>query len=146
MANKQRKLKNLLMHKSVKFPAALLVILAGFIFSNAVLFYRFVKGNYDIFFYSYPEASQEFIDLKYNDLLNFVWILLAVATVTTIVLAVYSLIVSHRTAGAGYRIQVVIDDIKSGNAAARIHLRENDEFQDLAQSFNDLMDQMGKKS
>jgi HAMP domain-containing protein len=141
MANKKRKLKNLLMNQGIQVPVLLLVILAGFLFSNAILFYSFVRGNYEIFFNSYPEASQDFIDLKYNDLLNFGWILIAVSTLTTIILAVYALIVSHRTAGAGYRIKAVVDEIKSGKTGSRIHLRKNDELQELAQSINELMDQ-----
>jgi HAMP domain-containing protein len=144
MANQQRKLRNLVINKGIQVPAALLVILAGFIISNAILFYKFVKGNYAVFMDSYPEASLGFIDHTYNDLLNFGWILIAVSILTTIALTVYALIVSHRTAGAGYRIQAVIEEIKSGKTNARIHLRENDELQDLAQSFNELMDQKDK--
>ena len=147
MSKKQRKLKNFLMNKGVQVPFVLIVLLAGFLtsLSNAFLFYRFVKGNYDIFFYSYPDTSQDFIDLMNSDLLNFGWGLIVISFLITIVLAVYALIISHRTAGAGFRIQTVIEDIKSGKADARIHLRENDEFQDLAQSFNELMGQIERK-
>ena len=145
MAKTQRKLKNLLLNKGIQVPAALLVILAGILFSNALLFYKFVKGNYEIFFQSYPTDAQEFIDLKFNDLQSFILILIAISAVTTIVLAVYALVISHRTAGAGFRIQAVIEEIKSGNVDSRINLRKNDELQDLAQSFNELMDQVDKK-
>ena len=145
MAKTQRKLKNLLLNKGIQVPAALLVILAGILFSNAILFYKFVKGNYEIFFHSYPTDAQEFIDLKFNDLQSFILILIAISAVTTIVLAVYALVISHRTAGAGFRIQAVIEEIKSGKADSRINLRKNDELQDLAQSFNELMDQVDKK-
>jgi HAMP domain-containing protein len=147
MSKKQRKLRNLLLNKRYQVPMILVVLLAGFLtsISNAVLFYRFVKGNYDIFFSSYSEATQELIDLKYSDLLNFGWSLIAISILTTIVLAVYALIVSHRTTGAGYRIQTVIEEIKSGKTDARIHLRKNDELQELAQSINELMDQRDKK-
>jgi sodium--glutamate symport carrier gltS len=146
MAKKQRKLRNLVMNKGIQVPAILLVILAGFIISNAVLFYKFIQGNYETLMHTSPEASQEFIELSYNDLLDFGWILIAISILTTIALTVYALIVSHRTVGAGYRIQAVIEGIKSGNTDLRIHLRENDDLQELAQSFNELMDKMVKKN
>jgi HAMP domain-containing protein len=145
MAKTQRKLKNLVLNKGIQVPAALLVILAGILFSNALLFYKFVKGNYEIFFHSYPTDAQEFIDLKFNDLQSFILILIAVSILTTIVLAVYAVINSHRTTGAGFRIQTVIEELKSGKADSRIHLRKNDELQALAQSINELMDQIDKK-
>jgi signal transduction histidine kinase len=147
MTNKQRKLRNLLMNKGIQVPLILVVMLAGFLssLSNGVLFYRFVKGNYAIFFDTYPEASEDFIDLIYSDLLNFGWTLITISALITIVLTVYALIITHRAAGAGYRIQAVIEEIKSGKTDSRIHLRKNDDFQGLAQSINELMDQIDKK-
>jgi HAMP domain-containing protein len=148
MSKKQRKLKNFLMNKGVQVPLVLIVLLAGFLtsLSNAFLFYRFVKGNYDIFFYSYPDTSQDFIDLMNTDLLNFGWGLIVISFLITIVLAVYALVISHRIAGAGYRIQAVVEEIKSGKTDARIRLRKNDDFKELAQSINELLDQIDKKS
>jgi HAMP domain-containing protein len=144
---KQRKLKNFLMNKGVQVPLVLIVLLAGFLtsLSNAFLFYRFVKGNYDIFFYSYPDTSKDFIALMNNDLLNFGWGLIVISALITIVLAAYALVISHRLAGAGYRIQTVVDAIKAGETGARIHLRKNDDFKELAKSINELMDQIEKK-
>jgi len=148
MSKKQRKLRNILMNKGVQVPLVLTVILAGFLtsLSNAFLFYSFVKGNYDNFFYSYPEASQEFVDLMNSDLLNFGGSLIAISTLITIVLATYALFISHRVAGAGYRIRAVVEEIKAGKTGARIRLRKNDDFKDLAQSINELMDQIEKKA
>jgi len=144
---KQRKLRNLLMNKGVQVPLVLIVLLAGFLTSltNAYLFYRFVKGNYDLFFFSYPEASQDFIDLMNSELLNFGWGLIVISALITVVLAIYALVISHRLAGAGYRIQAVIAEFISGKTDARIRLRKKDDFKDLAQSVNELMDQIQKK-
>jgi HAMP domain-containing protein len=148
MANKQRKLRNLLMNKGIQVPLVLIVILAGFLssLSNSILFYRYVRGNYNLFFDSYPAASQDFIDLMNSDLLNFGWSLIGVSTLITILLAAYALIITHRTAGAGHRMQAVMEEIKSGKTDSRIHLRQNDDLQYLAQSFNELMDQIDKKN
>ncbi|MGI9290350.1 MAG: hypothetical protein ACR2QG_03625 [Gammaproteobacteria bacterium] len=147
MANKQRKLSNLLLNSGIQLPIILLVLLAGFLTSlfNAVLYYRFVKGNYDIFFASLSEVPQDFIDEKYFELINFGWSLIAISGLMTIVVALYALIITHRAAGAGYRIHAVVEEFKSGKTDARIHLRKNDYFQDLAQSINELMDQATKK-
>jgi HAMP domain-containing protein len=147
MAEKQRKIGNYVMNKRYQVPVVLIVILAGFLTSitNAILFYKFVKGNYEILFNSYPDASQDFIDLMNSDLSNFGWSLIVVSTLITIVLAACSLVISHRTAGAGYRIQATMVEFISGKTDSRIHLRKNDDFQDLAQSINHLMDQIDKK-
>lgn len=68
---------------------------------------------------------------------------LGVATLTaTVVVAIWALFVTHRAAGSVYRIKKVIDEIKSGNIDQRVRLREKDEFQDLAKSFNEMMDQI----
>jgi methyl-accepting chemotaxis protein len=40
----------------------------------------------------------------------------------------------------------VIDEIKSGNHNARVHLRAKDEFQDVAESFNQMMDKLQTSS
>jgi HAMP domain-containing protein len=62
-----------------------------------------------------------------------------------VAIAAAALFVTHRAAGSVYHMKRVIDEIKSGNTRERVHLREKDEFQDLARSFNAMMDEVQKK-
>ena len=59
-------------------------------------------------------------------------------------LAILAVIITHRTAGPMVRFRATIDAISSGDDAARIRLRPSDEFQQVAQSFNQMMDRIQK--
>jgi HAMP domain-containing protein len=52
---------------------------------------------------------------------------------------------THRAAGSVYHIKRVIDEIRSGNIKELVHLRPKDEFQDVAKSFNQIMDELQKE-
>ena len=69
----------------------------------------------------------------------------AVSFMIILVLAVRALIVTHRAAGAIYHIRRLVEAVKSGNTGERIHLRETDEFRDLAQSGNEMLDVLQRK-
>jgi methyl-accepting chemotaxis protein len=51
---------------------------------------------------------------------------------------------SHRTAGPMYRFSKVFESAGMGNYKERIKLRPNDDFQDVAELFNKLMDRVQK--
>lgn len=53
---------------------------------------------------------------------------------------------SHRTAGPMYRFEKVFRSIRNGNLSERIHLRPNDDFKNVAEAFNALMDQIAPQS
>jgi nitrogen fixation/metabolism regulation signal transduction histidine kinase len=61
-----------------------------------------------------------------------------------VLIAIWALFITHRAAGSVYHIKRVVEAIRSGNLSERVHLREKDEFQDLAQSFNQMMDELQK--
>ena len=50
--------------------------------------------------------------------------------------------ISHRVAGPMYHFKRVFQEIKAGKKDLRIRLRPDDEFQDVAKSFNELMDEV----
>ena len=54
------------------------------------------------------------------------------------------MIITHRTAGPMFRFRATIDAINSGDDDARIQLRPSDEFQQVANSFNQMMDRIQK--
>lgn len=122
------------------------IVLAGFlcIASSAYLCYSYVVDSYD-FILKYSNLPREIIDDRYRDLLG-LWVSLSlVDLVIVLVIATWSLFVTHRAAGSVYHMKRVIDEIRSGNIKERIQLREKDEFQDLAESINGMLDELQKK-
>jgi nitrogen fixation/metabolism regulation signal transduction histidine kinase len=144
-SKKQRSVRNILINPGFQGRMALFIVLAGFISTalNGYLYYDYVVDSYD-FILKYSKLSQELIDGRYQDLRNFGLVLAIATLLITLAIAVWALFVSHRAAGAVYHMKRVIDEIKAGNVAQRVHLRDKDEFQDLGRSFNELMDHLQK--
>lgn len=124
----------------------LFVVLTGLVCTalNGYLYYSYVVDSYDVIL-KYSSLPQELKDQRYRDLLVFGASLGAATLVATLAVAVWALFASHRAAGSVYHVKRVIDAIRQGNPSERVRLREKDEFQDLAQSFNEMMDQLQAK-
>ena len=143
----QRSKKNLWINPGFQGRMILLIVLVGFVCAvfNGYLYYAYVDDSYK-FILKYSTLSQELIDQRHRDLFIF-GVALAVATLLiTLAIAAWALVITHRAAGAVYHVKRVIEAIRSGNVNERIHLREKDEFKDLAQSFNQMMDELQKKA
>jgi HAMP domain-containing protein len=141
----QRSKKSLLIRAGFQGQIIFFVVLAGIacIAANGYLYYSYVVGSYD-FILGHSRLPQELIDQRYRDLFT-LWLSLTVLNFLIILaVAIWALIVTHRAAGAIYHIRRVAEAIKAGNVAERVHLREKDEFQDLARSFNEMMDELQK--
>ncbi|MGR9073998.1 MAG: hypothetical protein ACU833_13125 [Gammaproteobacteria bacterium] len=108
---------------------------------NAFLYYTYIVESYD-FIFKYSPLSQELIDERYRDLHDF-GVGLALTTLLIIsILACWGLFITHRAAGSVYHFKRVFQEIRSGNKGERIRLREKDEFKDVADEFNQLMDEL----
>ncbi|HUP57138.1 MAG TPA: methyl-accepting chemotaxis protein, partial [Bdellovibrionota bacterium] len=59
--------------------------------------------------------------------------------------AVIGMVMSHRTAGPLYHFKRIFEEIKNGKLDARIRLRPKDDFQDVGQAFNEMMDKIARK-
>lgn len=143
---KQRTKKNILIMPGFQGRMILLVVFVGLTCTaiNGYLYYSYVVDSYD-FILRHTALSQEIKNQRYDDLFVF-GVSLAIATlVATLIIAVWALTVTHRAAGSVYHMKRVIDEIRSGNVGARVRLREKDEFQDLARSFNEMMDDLQKR-
>jgi len=64
-------------------------------------------------------------------------LLLRLALITPLVVVI-SIILSHRIAGPVFRIGKYLKSIASGDLSAKLHLRKNDELQDLAEAINEM--------
>jgi nitrogen fixation/metabolism regulation signal transduction histidine kinase len=142
---KQRSLKNLLIMPGFQGRIAFFIVLAGFVCAalNAYLYYNYVVDSYD-FILKHSSLPQSLIDDRYRDLRNFGLALGLATLVIMLMIATWATVVTHRAAGAVYHMRRVMEEIRSGNTKQRVHLREKDEFQDVAQSFNQMMDDLQK--
>ena len=52
------------------------------------------------------------------------------------------LVISHRTAGPMFQFMRVFRDIKAGKTETRLSLRPGDDFREVAQAFNEMMDKV----
>ena len=139
----KRSKRNVLVMPLFQGRIVFIVALAGLLCTalNGFLYYSYIVDSYD-FILQHARLTPEIKAQRYDDLFVF-GLSLAVATlVTTLAIAIWGLFVTHRAAGSVYHLQRVIQEIKAGSTSARVHLRQKDEFQELAKSFNELMDQL----
>jgi HAMP domain-containing protein len=145
MANKRNKRskKNLLLMAGFQGRVFFFIILTGFICIaiNAHLYYLYVVGSYD-FILRHANFPQDMIDDRYSELFTISISLTMLSLLTILLIATWTLFITHRAAGPVYHMNRVINEIRAGNTQARVQLRKKDEFQDLAKSFNELMDEL----
>lgn len=141
MKNSRRSFKNILIHRPSQLRTVSLIVVAGIVLSvlNTGVFYSYTKENYELLVDLSPMTDAARAQL-YAELKHIVMMLSAFSLGFTAALAVVGLYLSHRTAGPLFHFKRVFDEINSGNAKARIKLRPRDDFQDVAESFNRMMD------
>ena len=79
---------------------------------------------------------------------EFAWIgmlIVGLSALITLIFCGATIIVSHRAAGPMYRFRKVFEAIDSASSQERIRLRAKDDFQDVAEAFNLMMDRIGKR-
>lgn len=143
---KQRSLKNFLIMPGFQGRIAFFIVLAGFVCAaiNGYLYYIYVVDSYD-FILRHSNLPQQLVDDRYLDLRNFGLALGLVTLVIMLMITAWSIAVTHRAAGAVYHMKRVMEEIRAGNTRQRVRLRPKDEFQDVAQSFNRMMDELHKE-
>jgi len=141
----QGRSRNVLIMPDFQGRMILFVLLTGFVCMalNGYLYYQYVVDSYD-FILNYSSLPEDLKEQRYADLLVFGTSLSVATLAATFAVAIWALFATHRAAGSVYHLKRVIDEIRAGNADARVHLREKDEFQDVARAFNELMDQLQK--
>lgn len=145
-AKKQRSWKSILIDARFQGRVVAVIAVAGFlsVVLTTYLYYAYVADSYRVIF-SHAKLPQAIVDERYDDLFQ-LWLALTVLNVAIIlVVAVWSVVITHRAAGAVYHMTRVIAEFRAGNAQARAHLREKDEFKGLASALNALLDETPKK-
>ena len=138
---RRRKLRNLFINKGFQGRVVGLVLFAGALsfLLNGLLFYLYVQKNYAIIFAS-SDVPPLLVETLVRDLRQFGAVLLGLSVLATIVIAFYISVMTHRAAGAAYHIHRVVKEVNDGVTGSRIHLRQRDEFKELAAAINEMID------
>jgi methyl-accepting chemotaxis protein len=143
----QRNLKNLLINPRYQLRYVFWLTSSGFalVALNAVIAYSFIKENYLTLVDLSPMTDEAKTQL-YAELRQLTLSLGGLSILFMVIISVMGILLSHRTAGPMYHFKRVFDEIRSGNRKQRVRLRPKDEFQDVAKSFNDMMDSLQNPS
>jgi nitrate/nitrite-specific signal transduction histidine kinase len=141
----KRKVSNLLINPKFQKKYVFWMSSTGIILTciNATIIYFFTKENYD-FLVEMLEMTEEARGQMYQELYQIIGLLGVSSIVFMIIVSIWGIILSHRVAGPLHKLKMSIDNIKNGETDTRVFFRKNDHFQDLAASFNDMMDELTK--
>ena len=141
MSAKNRSIKNILINPAYQLKYVFWVSTAGIVLitANAFVFYSYIKENYSLLVELSPmdEASKAQLYQELNEILIKLGV---VGLIFVLFTAFFGIKLSHRTAGPLYHFKRVFNDIKNGKTESRIRLRPGDDFKDVANAFNEMMD------
>jgi methyl-accepting chemotaxis protein len=139
----RRNLKNLLINPDYQLRYVFWLGITGLSLTafNASLFYYYVRENYALLVELSPMTDEAKAQL-YRELNEIVVKLAGISLLFLAVVAVIGVVYSHRTAGPMYKFKKIFGEIRSGNRGLRIQLRPKDDFKDVAESFNQMMDSL----
>lgn len=109
------------------------------------IFYYFTQENYEIFF----EMMEMTADAKaqmHKELFQILFYLAGVTGIFFVFVFVAGILFSHRIAGPLYKLKKTCKIIEDGDLEERAFFRTGDEFQDVAQSFNRMLDSVLKQT
>lgn len=139
----RRSFRNLLINPRFQWKYIAISALSGIALSAiySYVFYSYVSENYAILVDLSPMTDDVKVQL-YRELRQIIAILIGASLLFVTFTCALALVFSHRAAGPLFHFKRVFDEIRKGRQQARIALRPSDEFQDVATSFNSMMDQM----
>ena len=112
---------------------------------NAWIAYSYIKENY-LTLVDLSPMTDEAKDQLYSELRHLVLAISSSSLLFLILISALGIMLSHRTAGPLYAFKRVFDEITKGDTRKRLQLRPGDEFRDVADSFNKMMDSISPKS
>ncbi len=141
--NKKRKFKKILINPGFQLRYVFWLTASGLILVaiNAGIAYAYIRENYMTLVELSP-MTDDTKALMYAELRNLILALSVTSLVFLGMVAFVGLILSHRTAGPLYHLNRVFHEVIAGNRNARAKFRNQDEFQEVADSFNQMMDSL----
>jgi len=111
---------------------------------NAWIAYSYIKENY-LTLVDLSPMTDEAKDQLYSELRHLVLAISSSSLLFLILISVLGIFLSHKTAGPLYAFKRIFEEISQGETRKRLRLRPGDEFQDVAESFNKMMDSISRK-
>jgi len=141
----QRKFKNFIINPQYQMKYIFWLTFTGLflVVLNASVFYHYISENYAILVELSP-MTDEAKNQLYAELRDLIWVLGSVSLFFLVATSILGVIYSHRSAGPLYHFKRIFTEITQGKTESRVRLRPNDDFQDVAQAFNSMMDQIEK--
>jgi methyl-accepting chemotaxis protein len=138
-----RKLRNFLINPRYQAKYIFWISLTGLtlVIGNASVFYYYISQNYKILVDMSPMEDDVKVQL-HRELARIVLLLGSFSLVFVFVVSVIGLLYSHRTAGPLYHFKRVFKAIREGKLDARVHLRPKDDFREVADEFNLMVDSL----
>ncbi len=142
----RRYFRNLLLNPAYQLKYVFWLGLTGLLLTaiNCTIFYIFTRENYSILVDLAPMTDEVKTQL-YQELYQIIGYMGLFSLAFLILVCFLGLALSHRTAGPLYHFKRVFESIKNGKHEARVHLRPKDDFKDVAQAFNEMMDKLPLK-
>ena len=144
-SRKDRSIKNLILFPKYQFKIFFMTVISGFLLicMNSLVFYSFTKENYKILVDLSPMEDVVKHQL-YLELNQIILLLTAASTASLILFGLLAIYLSHKTAGPLYRLKKEFKEIHSGKRGNKIFLREGDDFQEVMDDFNQVIDYLNK--
>lgn len=142
----QRNVRNFLINPRFQLRYVLWLFLTGLFLMvwNFTIFFFYIRENYALLVELAPMTPAVREQLQ-NELVQIVVLLSASSVAFLALMAFLGLVISHKAAGPLYHFKRVFREIRDGKRSSRIRLRAGDEFQDVAQTFNEMMDKIDTK-
>jgi methyl-accepting chemotaxis protein len=146
-AKRQRRFSNLLINPRYQLRYVLWLTLQGILLVAlySALVYSYVRENYSILVELSP-ISDEARGLLYRELTEIIVRLGLLSALFAVMVSFLGVFFSHRTAGPLYHFKRIFADVRKGDLEARVRLRPGDDFRDVAQEFNAMMDSLQEKA
>lgn len=139
----RRKLRNFLINPAFQLKYAFWLSASGLtlVSMNAALFYIYTRENYSTLVELSP-MTDDVRRLLQAELHLIILQLSALSLAFVILMTLLGIVISHRAAGPLFHFNRIFREITEGNRQARVRLRPGDDFQDVAASFNRMMDSL----
>ena len=139
-----RSLRNLLIYPGYQLRFVFWVTLTGIslIAGLGIMIYRRLAENYALLVDLSPMEDTVRKQL-YAELNQVILYMGSCTTIFLLLVILFGVVLSHRSAGPIYHFKRVFDLIGPDSRKHRIHLRKRDEFREVADSFNRMMDRLG---
>jgi hypothetical protein len=141
----RRQIKNFLINPRYQIKYIFWITFSGLslIAIHSWIVFRYIKENYDLLVELSP-MTDEAKALLYTELYQLFYLLGGISFLFLGIVTLLGIYFSFRTAGPLYRLKKGFDEIlsKKDIPKGHIYLRPTDEFQEVAESFNAMLDRV----